>query len=81
MKSLRIEPELAERLERAAAAAGETLSEFIRKASAHRADVVLSAEPVVEWSDVIGVIHGGGGKARRSGAAFRELVGAKHASA
>lgn len=39
------------------------------------------ATHTVEWNDVIGVVHGGGGRAGRSGTAFGELVGAKHARA
>ena len=75
VKSLRLAPELAERLERAAAAAGESLSEFIRRAAAARADAVLSDEVDDDWSDVVGVVHGGGGRARRSGEAFQEILG------
>jgi hypothetical protein len=74
VKSLRLDPELAERLERAAAVAGESLSQFIRTAAAARADAVLTADDDGAWSDVIGVVHGGGGQARRSGAAFAEQI-------
>ncbi|MEW6472603.1 MAG: YlcI/YnfO family protein [Actinomycetota bacterium] len=74
MKSLRLDPELAERLERAAAATGETLSQFIRTAAAARADAILADRAETDWSDVIGVVHGGGGRARRSGTAFTELL-------
>ena len=74
MKSLRIDPDLADRLERAAAVTGESLSQFIRTAAAARADAVLSADGGEDWSDVLGVVHGGGGRARRSGAAFADLV-------
>jgi Ribbon-helix-helix protein, copG family len=75
VKSLRLDPKLAERLERAAAAAGESLSEFIRRAAAARADALLSDEVDDDWSDVVGVVHGGGGRARRSGEAFQEMLG------
>jgi Protein of unknown function (DUF1778) len=81
MKSLRLDPELAERLERAAAVTGETLSQFIRTAAAARADAVLTPDPGSDWSDVIGAVHGGGGRARRSGAAFSDLVADKQRSA
>ena len=74
VKSLRLDPELTERLQRAAAATGETLSQFIRRAAAARADAVLSEGGDDEWSDVIGVVHGGGGQARRSGEAFADLL-------
>jgi hypothetical protein len=74
VKSLRLDPELAERLERAAAATGETLSQFIRTAAAARADAVLTGDSSADWSDVLGVVHGGGGRARRSGTAFTDLT-------
>lgn len=72
VKSLRLDPELAERLERAAAVTGETVSQFIRTAAAARADAVLTGGGSADWSDVIGVVHGGGGQARRSGVAFAD---------
>jgi hypothetical protein len=74
VKSLRLDPELTERLQRAAAATGETLSQFIRRAAAVRADAVLADAGDDDWSDVIGVVHGGGGRARRSGEAFTDLL-------
>lgn len=74
MKSLRVDPELAERLERAAAVTGESLSQFIRTAAAARADAVLAGDVTDDWSDVIGVVRGGGGQARRSGAAFADVA-------
>ena len=74
MKSLRLDAALAERLRKAAAVTGETLSEFIRRAAAARADAVLCGDGDDDWSDVIGVVRGGGGRARRTGDAFAELV-------
>lgn len=70
MTSLRLDPELELRLRRAAAVRGETLSEFIRRAAAERADATLSADPAGDWDDVLGVVHGGGNRARRTGEAF-----------
>jgi len=74
VKSLRLDPTLLERLQKAAAVTGETLSEFIRRASAARADAVLAGEADDDWSDVIGAVHGGGGRARRTGEVFGELL-------
>ena len=74
MKSLRLDPELEARLQRAAAATGETLSQFIRRAAAARADAVLVDDADGDWSDVIGAVHAGGGRARRSGDAFADLL-------
>lgn len=74
MKSLRLDPQLEERLQRAAAVAGESLSEFIRRAAAARADATLAATSTTGFEDVLGVVHGGGGRARRTGAAFTEAL-------
>ena len=62
---------------RAARATGESLSQFIRRAAAARADAVLAGPAEDDWSDVIGVVNGGGGRARRSGDAFGELLAAQ----
>ncbi|MGH3343857.1 MAG: DUF1778 domain-containing protein [Carbonactinosporaceae bacterium] len=74
MKSLRLDPELEARLERAAAVRGESLSEFIRRAAAERADATLSASHAADFSDVVGAVHGGGGRARRTGQAFADVL-------
>lgn len=81
MKTLRLDVELEERLQQAAAAAGESLSEFIRQAAAERADTVLSTEGREDFADVLGAIHGGGGRARRTGEAFGELLDERKRSA
>lgn len=73
MKSLRLDPDLEIRLQRAADVRGESLSEFIRRAAAERADVVLNGAGG-DFTDVSGVINGGGGRARRTGTAFTELL-------
>lgn len=78
MLSLRLDPELEERLRRAAAVKGETVSEFIRKAAAERADGVLEDDPLADWSDVIGVVHLGGGVAERTSDAYYESLVEAH---
>lgn len=75
MKSIRLDPALEARLERAAATTGESLSKFIRRAAVQRADSVLDADVPAEFADVIGVVRAGGRRARRSGAVFAELLG------
>lgn len=74
MKTLRMDPELEKRLEKAARATGESLSGFIRQAATERANSVLAAGHGADFSDVIGVVHGGGGRARRTGDAFAEAL-------
>jgi predicted dinucleotide-binding enzyme len=74
VKTVRLDPDLEERLRRAAAVKGETLSEFIRRAAAERADATLVATPSDQFADVLGAVRGGGGHARRTGEAFGDLV-------
>ena len=74
MRSLRLDPELDEKLQRAATARGESVSEFIRRAAADRADATLAERPGRGFDDVAGAIHSEGGRARRSGAAFAEAL-------
>ncbi len=73
MRSVRLEPQLEERLQRAAAIRGESLSEFIRRAAADRADATLEVTSE-DFADVLGVVNGGGGQAGRTGAAFTDIV-------
>jgi len=76
VRSLRLDPDLDEKIRRAAAISGESVSEFIRTAAEDRANETLAAQPsgsfadVADVADVAGVVHGGGGRARRSGDAF-----------
>jgi hypothetical protein len=74
MPILRTEPFLDERVRRAAAAEGISVSEFVRKAAAERAERTLAHSNSDRLADVIGAVRGGGrGRARDSGAAFGEL--------
>lgn len=70
MRSLRLDPELDEKLVRAAAIRGQSVSEFVRDAAEERANETLAAHSGSSFADVAGVVHGGGGRARRSGEAF-----------
>ncbi len=74
MKSVRLDPELEGRLQRTAAVRGESLSEFIRRAAAERADATLVVGHADDLTDVLGVVHGGGGRARRTGETFTDIV-------
>jgi predicted transcriptional regulator len=77
VRSLRLDPELDDKLRRAAAAEEKSVSEFIRRAAEERADEVLGRRTSERFSDVAGVISGGGGRARRSGKAFTEQLTSK----
>ncbi|MGL5818704.1 MAG: DUF1778 domain-containing protein [Phycicoccus sp.] len=63
MKSLRLAPDLEARLQDAARVRGESVSEFVRRAVDDRADATLAASADKDFADVLGVIHGGGGRA------------------
>jgi hypothetical protein len=76
MRSVRLDDDLDVRVRRAAAAEGASVSEFIRRAVAERAESVLvDADGAAErMADVIGVIHSKGGRARNTGTAFADLL-------
>ena len=74
MRSLRLDPELDQKVQRAAAIKGESVSEFIRQAAAERADETLATHPGGRFADVAGGIHRNGGRARRTGEAFTEAL-------
>jgi len=74
VRSLRLDPELDLQVRRAAAVAGESVSEFIRVAAARRAQETRVGQGRERLADVAGVLHGGGGRARRSGEAFADAV-------
>jgi hypothetical protein len=79
MRSLRLDAELDRRVQRAAAIKGESVSEFIRHAAAERAEETLAEHGRERFADVAGVVHGGGGRARRSGKAFADALAATRA--
>ena len=74
MRSLRLDPDLDKKVRRAAAAKGESVSEFLRRAAAERAEETLAGDTSERFADVAGAVHGGGGRARRTGAAFSETL-------
>jgi len=74
VRSIRLDSDLDERIRRAAGLAGETVSEFLRRAAAERADRTLATPAGHPFADVAGAVHGHGGQARRTGAAFTEQL-------
>ena len=74
MRSLRLHPDLDARVQRAAAREGQSVSEFLRRAAAERADEVLAEWPSDQLDDVIGAVRSKGGRAARTGAAFGEAL-------
>jgi hypothetical protein len=84
MRSLRLEEALEKRIELAAAREGVSVSEFIRRAAAERADVALAGPTNAELlADVIGVVDSGPGHegdASRASEIFGQHVVDKHDS-
>lgn len=79
MRSVRFDAGLDERVRRAAESEGITVSEFIRRVAAERADGVLEQDALEGWHDFIGVGRGSGEwVARRAGEAFTDLLVEKH---
>lgn len=74
MRSVRLDPDLDERVRRAAAAEGTSVSQFIRRAVHDRVERTLHERPSDVLADVIGSVHGGGGRAERTGEAFAHLL-------
>jgi hypothetical protein len=74
MKSVRLDDDLEQKLERAARAVAMTQSEFLRDALARRCDEVLGGSLAERLGAVVGVVNSSGGRAHRSGAAFREAL-------
>lgn len=87
-RSFRAEPELEERLERAARVEGVPVSQFIREAVRERCARILGVTLKDELSDVIGAVPAPEGAAaaaavvlaERSGDAFRDLLQARRAT-
>jgi hypothetical protein len=82
MRSLRLEEALERRIELAAAREGVSVSEFIRRAAAERADVALAGPTNAELlADVIGVAPSkvdDGGVAHRVKDAYQLELDEKH---
>lgn len=73
-KSVRLEPILEESLDRAARAVEMSHSEFIRDAVLRRCEQVLGVSLYDRLAGSLGTVHAGGGRARKTGAAFRRIL-------
>ncbi|MCI0683533.1 MAG: ribbon-helix-helix domain-containing protein [Gemmataceae bacterium] len=74
MKSVRLDPDLEAKLERAARAAAMSQSEFIRDAVTRRCAEVLTGSLAERLAPVVGIVRSKGGRADRTGAALRSLL-------
>jgi len=77
MRSVRLDADLDEKVRKAAAAEGSSVSEFLRRAAAERAERQLARRPSERLGDVIGAVRSDGGRAARTGAAFGEALEAR----
>ncbi len=73
-KSVRFPEALEVRLARTAELERVSTSTLIRRAVERYCDTVLSGSTRERLADVIGTVQSTGGRARRSGAAFRRLL-------
>lgn len=74
MKSVRLDTEIENQLERAAEIAGVSESEFIREAIRSRAGQVLGENLEVRLADVVGTVRSKGGRARRAHDQFQKIL-------
>ena len=78
MASVRLEPDLEARLERAASLRGESKSDFIRAAVAERVEATLGSSLADRLAHVIGKIDLGGNRAERAHELAGEIIAEKH---
>ncbi|MGH2350997.1 MAG: ribbon-helix-helix protein, CopG family [Chloroflexota bacterium] len=74
VKSVRLDPALEKQLEQGAKVSGVPVSVLIREAVKRRCEEVLGHALQTDRADIIGAIHTEGGRARRTGAAFKEVL-------
>jgi len=72
--SVRLDPELEARLRKLAEVEGVPLSELLRRAAARYCDELTAASLTLKLADVLGVVQSTGGRARRTGEAFRKVL-------
>lgn len=73
-KSVRLTKAMEADLERASQALGISQSQLVREAVARRCDEVLGATLAQRLAPVVGSIKSAGGRARRTGDAFRRAL-------
>ena len=74
MRSVRLDEALEARLEEAALISGKPVSDIIRQAIEERCESILGQRLVHRLRDVTGLVRSKGGRARRTGRAFRESL-------
>jgi predicted DNA-binding protein len=74
MRSVRLDEALEARLEEAALISGKPVSDIIRQAIEERCESILGQRLAHRLRDVTGLVRSKGGRARRTGRAFRESL-------
>jgi predicted transcriptional regulator len=74
MRSVRLDEALEARLEEAALISGKPVSAIIRQAIEERCESILGQRLAHRLRDVAGLVRSKGGRARRTGKAFRESL-------
>ena len=74
MRSVRLDEALEARLEEAALISGKPVSDIIRQAIEERCESILGQRLAHRLRDVAGLVRSKGGRARRTGKAFRESL-------
>ncbi len=75
MRSIRLDDRLDELTRKAASIEGASVSDFMRRAIAERAERTIEGGAQEQLRDVLGSVHGGGkGRARETGTAFADLL-------
>ena len=73
-KSFRIDPHLEQRLQAVAKRQAVPVSEVVRVAIARHCDDVLGNDAASALADVIGIMKSEGGRAERTGRAFKDVL-------
>ena len=76
-RSFRIDPHLERRLQAVAERRAVPVSVVVREAIARHCDEVLGHDPVAALADVIGAVESKGGRARRTGRAYKDALAAR----
>ena len=74
MRSVRLSEAMESRLEEAARVSGQPVSSIIRQAIEQRCEQILGKRLAHRLSDIAGTVRSKGGRARRTGDAFRKVV-------
>lgn len=72
--SVRLDPKLKARLAKLAEAEGVSVSELLRRAAARYCDELAATSLALRLADVVGIVESAGGRARRTGQAFRRAL-------